>query len=215
VEYAEKQGSNRTQSLMEEKHGVKDLEKYCSLLCPDDLQAKNMMPSIKASCKAIYMFGYTQTMHYIDVEPNCLGTLRLFWPGCGSVSVLMISMTALQKAGPNILWKDNGNMADFKKWLQELNEKEDATKEWLTKLKELHVEMFSTTVSGGQALITPPGYLLSVVVQDKTVYGIRRSFLPQSQTAVANLGVCVETLTDDQQALKSTLKSSIDGLKIQ
>ena len=218
-ENASKKGLLKSQNVMGTAHGSETFHAFWDELLPQQRMTAELLPSVKAVIDSTYLWGYTPTVFDADLEPSCLGSARVIL--AGSLSVLAVSASSLKQFLPSQveIADDEALMVVAKTWFMKLGDTktEDFSQDNLTKWKEAGLEMHHKTVTAGQVLVVPPGWMVAVVSgsgRADCISGVRKSFLPCCPVACRNLEIVSSSLGSESTALATTLASTVEGMTL-
>ena len=213
-------GAIKMQAPMTEPMGKTVARKMVAQMLPHAHTAKTLVPSVKSNCNDVFFFGFTGNSVAHDTEPSCLGTIRVFVEGTASL-LIMCPVELSQKFADavricpmDIPPKNNiaPTAAEMTSWLQNLD-KVDVSKEKLEELLKVGIHMHHATLKAPAALVTPPGYIVSMSSPRPAEHliGIRCSFLPVSVSTVARLSFWSKALPEGD--LTTLLVGTVTGLE--
>ena len=208
----------KQQAEMKDQHGKAAVVTALKQLHPDTYVSSSVLPSVAAACEAPFFFGFGGAMVSHDTEPSCLGTMRHFTHG--TANLLLACPVEFQANFQKVLEIhacDMGESPKFsasnmQKWMQSLDAK-DLSDEQVKQLKNAGLNVFHGLLKSPGLLVIPPGLLvaMSSAKPSDNLTGIRKSFLPLSQTAARRLGVLAKSLPESD--LVKTLDSTVKGLE--
>jgi hypothetical protein len=178
---------------------------------PETKQFTQALPSLKAQCDVPYLYAYSPTMLSIDFEPHFLGSIRMVHNG--SLSIMVLNPTQVVEAWPKLETKVTKPTCEaIRNWFITFTKRSgsdssftiEKRQEVLTGLKKNGIDVFHGTLPSDSALILPPGWLVAMAsMQQKTVVGIRKAFLPKSSAGQAILSTVANCIMDNPTSYKA------------
>ena len=206
---------DRTQAPLLPKHGATDLAGVWDKLVPANCKVSSGLPSLEAMVSAPYTFGYTPSLFARDVEPDALGSMRIYYTG--DLRCLLAPLEKLMLLVPKSLHDEatvQGNLAAQARLMEVMKGiLGDATEESAREISGtclVHHFSFSARSGDPVAVIIPAGFLYVCAPMNNThVSGIRMSFLGQSKSSLTSLQAALQT------GIFPHLKSIVDLLAVQ
>jgi hypothetical protein len=179
----------RTQAPITDKMGSKAAMDILAAASPGAVSC-NAAPGIDLALNSVWLYGFMPDMTCHLPEPGCYGSVRL--QAGGEVSLACISISALHRhlLSMGTFYTDNKKptFLEILKW-----SRDGCRQDLIDSASANGVRIFYGIARDGTAIVVPPGHLLSIKpLNNRQVYGLRKSFMSNTPAAVASFSLLQE-----------------------
>jgi len=193
------QSKPRTSSELTASRGLDELGSLWEAALPTGSQLEVGMPSVKAACESVYLFGALPGFPHSGFDSMFLGSVRYLH--IGMMGLLLVSAVDLEKGLATQQPQPKLTVPALQDWFGTVMP-EDLNPTKIEAIKAAGITVHCITMKPKSCLIVPPGYCVASVgtLDGETCYGLRRAFIAPGPLTEANFKVLERACKDNGDA---------------